>query len=253
MPRRHRRDAPRWRRGRHVTVRPVQLSGRRPASRPRVRPRHRRAARHGERHAGRDGRVAVPPSPRPVRVAGCHPGGGCHPACHPPPGPVRRHRGSAAAGALLVWATRHLSRFARRATELAAVVTLAWLPALTAAGFARPGARAARCHLGPVHRAVGAALRLASRLTRRPGRTSLTPGPTRPSGSGSRNAASGPASSARSSRSPAAGSTRSSSTARRPTSGRSSPSRAPWPPRGTSRRPRRTPSRTRPASSPAAT
>ena len=45
---------------------------------------------------------------------------------------------AAAAGALLVWATRHLSRFARRAAELAAVVTLAWLPALAAAGFARP-------------------------------------------------------------------------------------------------------------------
>ena len=43
-----------------------------------------------------------------------------------------------AAGLLLVWATRHLSRFARHAAELAAVVTLAWLPSLVAAGFGPP-------------------------------------------------------------------------------------------------------------------
>lgn len=46
--------------------------------------------------------------------------------------------GSAVTGALLVWATRHLSQFARRVTDLAALATLAWLPALAAAGFTPP-------------------------------------------------------------------------------------------------------------------
>ena len=43
MPRRHRRDLPPWRRGRQpVTVRPVQLTGRRPASSPASTPAPRR-------------------------------------------------------------------------------------------------------------------------------------------------------------------------------------------------------------------
>jgi hypothetical protein len=55
------------------------------------------------------------------------------------PRPVPYAIAAAAAGAgLAVWATRHLSPFARRTAEAAAAVTLAWLPALAAAGFGPP-------------------------------------------------------------------------------------------------------------------
>jgi hypothetical protein len=46
--------------------------------------------------------------------------------------------GSGAFAAAIVWATRHLSPFARRMTDVAAMVTTVWLPVLVAAGFGRP-------------------------------------------------------------------------------------------------------------------
>ncbi len=138
MPRRHRRDLPRWRRGHAVTVRPVRLSGRQARQFAREYARLTRTvpaapgstlARTGawrfRRHlvpfawlaATLAAAVILRVTPRPVLYAVIT---------------------AAVAGVLLVWATRHLSRFARRAAELAALVTLAWLPALEAAGFARP-------------------------------------------------------------------------------------------------------------------
>ena len=136
MLRRHRQE-PRWRRS-HVTVRPVQLSGREARQFAREYARASTAApatANGtlaatgawrfRRHLAPFAWLAVTlaaavilrVTPRPVPYAVIT---------------------AAVAGALLVWATRHLSRFARRSAEMAAVVTLAWLPALTAAGFARP-------------------------------------------------------------------------------------------------------------------
>ena len=158
MPRRHLRPAPRWRRGRQpVTVRTVQLSAREyarltPAAQPAIASANGALAATG---AWRFRRHLVPFAWLAVTLAAAV-------ILRVTPRPVPYAViASAAAGALLVWATRHLSRFARRSAELAAVVTLAWLPALTAAGFARPGARPPGCHVGAVHRGVGASLRLA--------------------------------------------------------------------------------------------
>ena len=163
MPRRHLRPAPRWRRGHAVTVRPVQLSGRQARQFAREYARATRAqpatanGALAATGAWRFRRHLVPFAWLAVTLAAAV-------ILHVTPRPVPYAViAAAAAGALLVWATRHLSRFARHATELAAVVTLAWLPALTAAGFAPPVPALARCHVGTVHRGVGASLRLASR------------------------------------------------------------------------------------------
>ena len=43
-----------------------------------------------------------------------------------------------ATGLLVVWATRHLSPFARRATDAAALASTVWLPVLTSVGLAKP-------------------------------------------------------------------------------------------------------------------
>ena len=138
MPRRHQRPASLWRRRRAVTVRPVQLTGRQARLFAREYARVTRTdpatanaalARTG---AWRFRRHLVPFAWLAVTLAAAV-------ILRVTPRPVPYAAITAAvAGALLVWATRHLSRFARRATELAAAVTLGWLPALTAAGFARP-------------------------------------------------------------------------------------------------------------------
>jgi hypothetical protein len=138
MPRRHRRDLPRWRRGHPVTVRPVQLTGRQARAFARQYARvtgqdpalaHGTLARTG---AWRFRRHLVPFAWLAVTLAAA-----AVLRVTPRPVPYAAVTAAAACG-LLVWATRHLSRFARRAADLAALVTLAWLPALTAAGFARP-------------------------------------------------------------------------------------------------------------------
>ena len=136
MPRRHRQ--PRWRRGHAVTVSPVQLSGRPARQFAREYARVTSAgpvtangalARTG---AWRFRRHLVPFAWLAVTLAAAV-------ILRVTPRPVPYAViAAAAAGAMTVWATRHLSRFARHATELAAAVTLAWLPALTAAGFTRP-------------------------------------------------------------------------------------------------------------------
>lgn len=139
MLRRHRRDLPPWRRGRTpVTIRPVQLSGRqaRQFAREyaRVNPGQPATASAALAATGawRFRRHLVPFAWLAVTLAAAV-------ILRVTPRPVPYAAITAvAAGALLVWATRHLSRFARRATEAAAVVTLAWLPVLAAAGFTRP-------------------------------------------------------------------------------------------------------------------
>jgi hypothetical protein len=138
MPRRHQRSVPRWRRGHAVTVRPVQLSGRQARQFARE---YAHLTRTGPAAAGgtlaatgawRFRRHLVPFAWLAVTLAAAV-------VLRVTPRPVPYAAAAAVtAGALLVWATRHLSRFARRAAELAAVVTLAWLPVLAAAGFARP-------------------------------------------------------------------------------------------------------------------
>lgn len=138
MPRRRLRPAPRWRRGHAVTVRPVQLSGRQARQFAREYARVTNAgpvtangalARSG---AWRFRRHLVPFAWLAVTLAAAV-------ILRATPRPVPYAAAAAViSGGLLTWATRHLSRFARRATELAAAVTLAWLPVLTAAGFARP-------------------------------------------------------------------------------------------------------------------
>ena len=138
MPRRHRRDQPRWRRGHAVTVRPVRLSGRQARQFAREYARVTRAdpATAGSTLAAagawRFRRHLVPFAWLAVTLAAAA-------ILRVTPHPVPYAAAAAfAAGLLLVWATRHLSRFARRSAELAALVTLAWLPVLAAAGFARP-------------------------------------------------------------------------------------------------------------------
>jgi hypothetical protein len=138
MLRRHRRDLPRWRRGHAVIVRPVQLSGRQARQFARE---YARVSRTGPATAGstvartgawRFRRHLVPFAWLAVTLTAAA-------ALRVTPRPVPYAAASAVvAAALLVWATRHLSSFARRATELAALVTLAWLPVLTAAGFSYP-------------------------------------------------------------------------------------------------------------------
>jgi hypothetical protein len=138
MPRRRLRDVPRWRRGHAVAVRPVQLSGRQARAFARE---YARVTRTGPATAGRTlaatgawrfRRHLVPFAWLAVTLAAAA-------AARVTPRPVLYAAIAAVvAGGLAVWATRHLSRFARRAAEAAALVTLAWLPALAAAGFARP-------------------------------------------------------------------------------------------------------------------
>ena len=138
MPRRHRRDLPRWRRGHAVTVRPVQLSGRQARQFARE---YARVTSTGPATANgalavtgawRFRRHLVPFAWLAVTLAAAV-------VLRVTPRPVPYAFAAAvAAGLLLTWATRHLSRFARHAAELAAAVTLAWLPALTAAGFGPP-------------------------------------------------------------------------------------------------------------------
>lgn len=139
MLRRHRRDLPPWRRGRTpVTIRPVQLSGRQARQFARE---YARVTRTDPATAGstlaatgawRFRRHLVPFAWLAVTLAAAV-------ILRVTPRPVPYAAAAAvAAGALLVWATRHLSSFARRAAELAALVTLAWLPVLAAAGFTRP-------------------------------------------------------------------------------------------------------------------
>jgi hypothetical protein len=138
MPRRHRRDLPRWRRGHAVTVSPVRLSGRQARTFAREYARVTRtdpAAANGTlaaTGAWRFRRHLVPFAWLAVTLAAAV-------ILRVTPHPALYAAAAAfAAGLLLTWATRHLSRFARRAAELAALVTLAWLPVLAAAGFARP-------------------------------------------------------------------------------------------------------------------
>jgi hypothetical protein len=138
MPRRHQRSAPRWRRGHAVTVRPVQLSGRqarqfaREYARANPAPPATANATLATTGAWRFRRHLVPFAWLAVTLAAAV-------VLRVTPRPVPYAAAAAfTAGALLVWATRHLSRFARRSAELAALVTLAWLPILAAAGFARP-------------------------------------------------------------------------------------------------------------------
>ena len=138
MPRRHQRPAPRGRRGRAVTVRPVQLSGRQAREFAREYARVTRTdpatanstlAKSG---SWRFRRHLVPFAWLAVTLAAAV-------ILRITPRPVPYAAATAfAAGALLVWATRHLSSFARHAAELAALVTLAWLPVLAAAGFGAP-------------------------------------------------------------------------------------------------------------------
>jgi hypothetical protein len=136
--RRHQRPVPRWRRGHAVTVRPVQLSGRQArqfareyarVTRTDPAPAGSAVARTG---AWRFRRHLVPFAWLAVTLAAAV-------ILRVTPRPVPYAAAAAfVAGALLVWATRHLSSFARRAAEMAALVTLAWLPVLAAAGFGAP-------------------------------------------------------------------------------------------------------------------
>jgi hypothetical protein len=138
MPRRHQRPAPRWRRGHAVTVRPVQLSGRQARQFAREYARVTRtgpataSSTRAKSGAWRFRRHLVPFAWLAVTLAAAV-------VLRVTPRPVPYAAAVAfVAGALIVWATRHLSSFARRATELAAVVTLAWLPVLAGAGFGAP-------------------------------------------------------------------------------------------------------------------
>ena len=136
MSRRRGRDQPPWRRGHAVTLhRPVQLTGRqaRQFAREYARVTRTDIAAANDKlattGAWRFRRHLVPFAWLAVTLAAAV-------ILRVTPRPVLYAAITAAsAGMLLVWATRHLSRFARRATEAAALVTLAWLPILAAAGI----------------------------------------------------------------------------------------------------------------------
>lgn len=133
MLRRHRRTPP-WRRGMTLS-RPVQLTGRQA----------RQFAREYARATTTPGRdtLTVPGAWRfrrhlvPFAWLGVTLAAAVVLRVTPRPVPYAITAAVTAAG-LAVWVTRHLSPFARHAAELAAAVTLAWLPALAAAGFAPP-------------------------------------------------------------------------------------------------------------------
>jgi hypothetical protein len=138
MPRRHRRDLPRWRRGHAVTVRPVQLTGRQARTFAREYARVTRTDPAGANRtlaqtgAWRFRRHLIPFAWLAVTLAASV-------ILRATPRPVPYAIFAAViGGGLAVRATRHLSPFARHAAELAVLVTLAWLPALAAAGFGPP-------------------------------------------------------------------------------------------------------------------
>ena len=133
MPRHRRRDLPPWRRGMTVpAVRPVQLTGRqakvfaREYARAAAAPPATANGALAATGAWRFRRHLMPFAWLAVTLAAA---AVLRVTPHPVPYAVLF---SAAAGALLTWATRHLSRFTRRAADAAVLVTLAWLPALTA-------------------------------------------------------------------------------------------------------------------------
>jgi|SRR5580704_2127534 hypothetical protein len=139
-PRRQRREVPRWRRGTQQQHGGVQLTGR-----------HARAfAREYARETARQS-AASTANDTLARTGGWRfrnhvapfawlaflvlAAAGLRRTAHPLPYSLPA---GFAAGFLAVWATRHLSAYARRAADLGALLTAAWLPVLAAEGFRKP-------------------------------------------------------------------------------------------------------------------
>jgi hypothetical protein len=140
MSRRRKQEVPRWRRHPHPLHAPVRLSGRhaRAFAREYARavqlrndpatakgPLARTGAWRFRRHMAPFAWLAVLVIVAPALRATPHPLLFAFPA-------------GLALGGLAIWATRHLSQFARRVTDVASLVTAMWLPVLAGAGFRAP-------------------------------------------------------------------------------------------------------------------
>lgn len=144
MPRRQSRAVPPWRRGRQQpAARPVQLTGRSARAFARE---YAKASQQAPRKNGTAASNDALATTRAWRFRRHMPpfvwGGGLAVAgaiLHAAPHPLLFGiLAGAGAPVLLVWSTRHLSRFAKRGSEAAAVITSLWLPVLAALGFTKP-------------------------------------------------------------------------------------------------------------------